>query len=272
MSPTPPDEELDELLAFLAKKFHYDFRHYARASLTRRVEQAARSLDVEGPRGVMQELDARPERFGEVLSNLSVTVSEMFRDPPFFRALRHDVVPYLATFPFIRAWVAGCSTGEELYSLAVILRESNLLDRSLVYATDINPLALASAEKGIFPVDRMRGFSESYREAGGPGSLADHYHAASGGAVFDPELRKRMVFSDHSLATDGVFGEMHLILCRNVLIYFDRTLQDRAIGLFKDALAHFGFLGLGAKETLRFSAYESAFTTVSAEQRWYRRC
>ena len=191
--------------------------------------------------------------------------------PTRVNALREQVVPHLRTYPSLKVWVAGCGDGEELYSLAILFREEGLEDRTLFYATEINSAALKKAEAGIYGLDRVALFTENHRKSGGRSSLSDYYTAAYGAAVFDKSLRARTVFSDHSLVSDQVFGEIHLISCRNVLIYFDRALQDRAIGLFQDSLVHGGFLGLGAKETLRFSSHAAGFADFVRQERIYRR-
>jgi chemotaxis protein methyltransferase CheR len=198
-------------------------------------------------------------------------VSEMFRDPSYFRALREKVLPHLRTYPSLKVWIAGCSAGEELYSLAILLREEGLYERTLFYATDINPDALSAAEAGLYSLDRIRRFTENHQKSGGKSSLSNYYTAAYGRAVFDKSLRDRVVFSDHSLVTDAVFAEMHLISCRNVMIYFDRALQDRAIGLFRDSLTRKGFLGLGSKESLRFSKHAAGFSDFAPEEKIYQR-
>jgi chemotaxis protein methyltransferase CheR len=198
-------------------------------------------------------------------------VTELFRDPSYFRALREQVVPVLRTYPSLKVWVAGCSTGEEAYSLAILLRVEGLLERTLIYATDINSAALRKAEAGVYPEDSLPAFAANYRLAGMPGALSEHYTAAYGRAVFDRGLRGRIVFSDHSLATDSVFAEVQLVSCRNVLIYFDRALQDRAIGLFQESLGRRGFLGIGTKESLRFGAHAAKFDELLPEERLYRK-
>jgi chemotaxis protein methyltransferase CheR len=195
----------------------------------------------------------------------------MFRDPSYFLALRDKVVPLLRTYPSLKMWVAGCSTGEEVYSLAILLREEGLLERTLIYATDINPQTLQKAAAGVYAADRVAGFTENHRKAGGRASLSDYYTAAYGKAVFDKSFRRHIVFSDHSLATDSVFAEVQLVSCRNVLIYFNRDLQDRAVGLFRDALCRKGFLGIGMKESLRFSSHAEAFTDVVYESRIFQK-
>lgn len=212
-----------------------------------------------------------PKLFPRLLDFLTVQVSEMFRDPGYFLAMRESVVPLLRTYPSLKVWIAGCSAGEEAYSFAVLLREEGLLDRTLIYATDINPQALKLAEAGVYDVSRMAAFTENHRRSGGRGSLSDHYSAAYGRAVIDKSLRKHMVFSDHSLATDSVFAEVQLVSCRNVLIYFDRALQDRALALFGQSLCRRGFLGIGSKESVRFSSQAAVFDDLVPRERIYRK-
>lgn len=265
------DIELRLLLDAIYLKYHYDFRQYAQASLKRRLRTAMSQMGC----ATLSQLQGRvlhePALFTQLLNFLTVPVSEMFRDPAYFLALREQVMPVLRTYPSLKLWVAGCSTGEEVYSLAILLRESGLLDRSLIYATDINPHTLQQAQAGVYAVDRMAGFTENHRRSGGTSSLSDYYTAAYGRALIDPSLKKHIVFSDHSLATDTVFAEVQLVSCRNVLIYFDRELQDRAVGLFSDALCRGGFLGIGARESLRFSAHAADFQDVDKEQRIFQK-
>jgi chemotaxis protein methyltransferase CheR len=264
------DIELPLLLEAIHAKYHYDFRQYATASLKRRLSTAIERFGCRSLSGLQERVLREPDVFHELLDYLTVQVSEMFRDPPFFRALREQVIPVLHTYPSLRVWVAGCSTGEEFYSLAILLREERLLDRTTIYATDINPQALEAAEKGIFPSERLAGFSEAYLASGGRGSLSDYCTVGYGSTIFDKTLRRDAVFSDHSLATDSAFAEVQLITCRNVLIYLDRSLQDRAIGVFKDSLSRKCFLALGAKETLTFSSHAAAFSSFIREQRIYQ--
>jgi chemotaxis protein methyltransferase CheR len=209
--------------------------------------------------------------FPQLLDFLTVQVSEMFRDPSYFLALREKVLPILRTYPSLKVWVAGCSAGEEAYSLAILLREEGLLERSLIYATDINARSLRVAQAGVYEVARVASFTSNHRKSGSKHSLSEYYTAAYGAARFDGSLRERIVFSDHSLATDAVFAEVHLVSCRNVLIYFNRRLQDRALGLFHEALTLRGFLGLGSKESLRFSAHARRFEELVPSERIYRR-
>ncbi len=265
------DLEIQLLLEALYRRYHYDFRSYARASIKRRLTQAREQLGVASISALQEALLHDPTMLQKLLAYLTVQVSEMFRDPSYFRALREKVVPHLRTYPSLKVWVAGCSQGEELYSLAILFREEGLEERTIFYATDIAPEALRAAEAGVYPMDRMRKFTENHQKSGGRSSLSDYYTADYGRAILDKSLRSRVVFSDHSLVTDAVFGEMHLISCRNVLIYFDRALQDRAIGLFRDSLARKGFLGLGSKESLRFSAHAAAFADFVPGEKIYQR-
>ena len=265
------DSEIRGLLDDLYGRFHYDFRHYAMASLRRRLAAAQVRYGAESVSALRARLTAEPLMLTALLDFLTVQVSEMFRDPGYFLALRTEVLPLLATYPQLRIWVPGCSAGEEAYSIAVLLREEGLLDRSFIYATDINPAALARARAGIFDTARMAQFTGNHRLSGARSSLSDHYHAAPGGALMDASLRERIMFSDHSLATDSVFSEVQLISCRNVLIYFDRPLQNRALDLFHQALCHRGYLGLGIKETLRFTSQAANFEDVRSDVKLYRR-
>jgi len=265
------DIELPLLLEAIYRRYHYDFRGYASASLKRRLAQA---MDRFSCRTLSQLQDLvlhQPVLFPTLLDFLTVQVSEMFRDPPYFRALREKVVPLLRTYPSLKVWVAGCSTGEEVYSLAILLQEEGLLERSLIYATDINASALERAQSGIYDAARVAGFTDNHRKSGARSSLSDYYTAAYGKAVFDKSLKSNIVFADHSLSTDSAFSEVQLVSCRNVLIYFDRQLQDRVLGLFRDSLCRKGFLGLGAKESVRFSAHSYAFSDFVANDKIFRK-
>lgn len=271
MDSTAQDIELKLLLDAIYLKYHYDFRQYATVSLQRRLLLAAENFGCRTLSQLQDRLLHEPLIFPSLLDYLTVQVSEMFRDPTYYRTLRESVVPLLSTYPFLKLWVAGCSTGEEVYSLAILLREEGLLERTLIYATDINPGALQKAEAGVYPVDRIATFTQNHIASGARSSLSDYYTAAYGNAVFDRSLKKHVVFSDHSLATDSVFAEVQFLSCRNVLIYFDRELQERALGLFKDSLCRKGFLGLGARESLRFSQHEAAFSVISRDDRIFQK-
>jgi chemotaxis protein methyltransferase CheR len=265
------DIELRLLLDAIYLRYHYDFRGYAAASLKRRLTHAPSRFGCQTLSQLQDKVLHEPATFPALLSLLTVPVSEMFRDPSYFLSLREKVVPLLRTYPSLKVWVAGCSTGEEVYSLAILLREEGLLERTLIYATDINPQTLQTAAAGVYTVDRIAGFTENHRKAGGHASLSDYYTAAYGRAVFNKAFRQHIVFSDHSLATDSVFAEVQLVSCRNVLIYFNRELQDRAVGLFRDALCRKGFLGIGMKEALRFSRHAQSFTDVVYEDRIFQK-
>jgi len=265
------DIELHLLIDAIYLKYHYDFRGYAPASLKRRLTAALAPFGCLTFSQLQDKVLHEPASVPALLDFLTVPVSEMFRDPGYFRALRHTVVPVLRTYPSLKVWVAGCGTGEEVYSLAILLREEGLLERTLIYATDINPHTLQKASAGVYDVERIAGFTEAHRKSGGSSSLSDYYTAAYGRAVLDKSLRERIVFSDHSLATDSVFAEVHLVSCRNVLIYFNRDLQDRAVGLFRDSLCRKGFLGIGSKETLRFSSHSESFDELARDERIYQK-
>ena len=265
------DIELQLFVDAIFLKYHYDFRSYANASLKRRLAAAMMRFECATLSQLQDRVIHDTTVFPALLDYLTVQVSEMFRDPGYFLALRTKVIPLLRTYPSLKIWIAGCSTGEEAYSMAILLREEGLLERTLIYATDINLRALEQAEAGVYAVERVAGFTDNHRQSGASTSLSDYYTAAYGRAVFDKSLRAQIVFSDHSLATDSVFAEMQLVSCRNVLIYFTRELQERAIGLFREALSHKGFLGIGSKESLRFSAHADAFEDFVMPERIYRK-
>jgi chemotaxis protein methyltransferase CheR len=265
------DIEIRLLVEAVYLRWGHDFRDYAPASLKRRVLQAQQRMGVPSVSALQERVLHSPAEFDVLLQYLTVPVSSMFRDPEYFLALRQHAVPVLRTYPSIKVWVAGCSTGEEPYSLAILLHEEGLLERTILYATDINPASLDRGRQGIFPLEHMQAFTRNYQRAGGTASFSDYYTAAYGGALFQKWLRDAITFADHSLATDAVFAETQLVSCRNVLIYFNRRLQDRALGLFHDSLSHRGFLGIGTKETLDFSAYADRFEPVSRAERLYRR-
>lgn len=262
--------ELDLLLDEVHRRYHYDFRCYARSSLHRRIAQAQSSLESPSIRHLRDRIIREPGAFTELLRHLTVQVSDFFRDPGYHRIFRKKVVPHLATFPSVKVWVAGCGAGEEAYSIAIILHEERLLERSLIYATDIDAESLQAAETGMYELGRVCGFSENYIRAGGRASLSNYYTTDYSRVVFSPMLRKHVLFSDHSLATDAVFAEVHLVSCRNVLIYFDQALQNRVIGLFRESLCPRGFLGLGSQETLTFSTHAAAFAAFAPTEQIYR--
>ncbi|MEB0135083.1 CheR family methyltransferase [Actimicrobium sp. CCC2.4] len=265
------DIEIGLLVEAIYLRYSYDFRDYSGASQARRILHAAAQMEC----ATVSELQSRvlhdADAFARLLQYLTIPTSEMFRDPAYFLALREQVVPILKTYPSLKIWIAGCSTGEEVVSMAILLHEEGLLERCIVYATDINPQSLERARKGVYPLDRMGEYALSYQRAGGRASLSDYYTAAYGAALFDRSLFERISFSDHSLATDSVFSETHLVCCRNVLIYFNRGLQERALGLFHESLCHRGFLGLGSKESVDFSGHAALFEPVARSERIYRK-
>jgi chemotaxis protein methyltransferase CheR len=265
------DIELRHLLDALDRKYCYDFRGYSMASLKRRLTHGRERFGCRTYLELEDLLLHDPSMLPEMISVLTVQVSELFRDPNYFRGIREHVVPHLKTYPSLKVWVAGCSAGEELYSLVILFREEGLEERTIFYGTDINGEALKKARAGVYEQERIPRFTENHQLSGGKSSLSDYYTAAYGSVILDKSLRKRAVFSDHSLVTDQVFAEAHLISCRNVLIYFDRDLQDRAVGLFKDSLVRKGFLGLGSRESLRFSKHAAAFSEFDREERIYQR-
>lgn len=270
MRSEPRDPELTSLLDAIYHTYHYDFRRYAEASLLRRMRNALVYFRVTTLSRLQDKLLREPAMFNQLLRFLTVQVSDMFRDPIYFKALRDKIVPYLRTYASLKIWVAGCSTGEEAYSLAILLDEEGLLERSMIYATDINPEALRTAQDGVFETERLARFSENYLLSGGKRSLSDHYAAAYSGAVMDRRLKRTIVFSDHSLATDHPFAEAQLVSCRNVLIYFQRELQERALEVLAGSLCRKGFLGLGSKETLRFASLAPRFEECDADARIFR--
>jgi chemotaxis protein methyltransferase CheR len=263
--------EIELLLEGVFRHYGFDFRSYAYASIRRRLWKR---LEAEGLRAI-SELQALvlhdPEAMERLLLDLSVNVTAMFRDPGFYLAFREIAIPLLKTWPFIRIWHAGCSTGEEVYSMAILLQEEGLYDRSRIYATDINDVVLQQAKAGIFPLNRMQEYTENYIRAGGKRSFSEYYTAKYDGALFSPSLTRNVVFSQHNLVTDRSFAEFNVIFCRNVLIYFDRELQDRVHELFYESLAMFGVLALGAKESLRFSKYEPCYERLHAREKMYKK-
>lgn len=263
--------EIDLLLEAIFRRYGYDFRHYARASMERRIHYGMERLDCRQVSELTRRILYEPEFFQDLIDSFSITVTEMFRDPEVYAFLRKQVVPYLATYPFIKVWHAGCATGEEVYSLAVILEEEGILERTTIYATDFNESALMAAREGIYPIDRLKAYSENYRKSGGRETLSNYYHAEYDSVIMAKSLKKNITFARHNLASDQVFGEMHLVVCRNVMIYFDRTLQERVLTLFDDSLIGNGFLCLGSKESLRFSSLAAKYRELDPHLKVYRK-
>jgi chemotaxis protein methyltransferase CheR len=263
--------EIELLLEGIYQQYGFDFRSYAYASIRRRLWKRIEAEGLSTISGLQDQVLHNPPMMEKLLLDLSINVTSMFRDPTFYRVFREQVVPTLRTYPFIRIWHAGCATGEEVYSMAILLEEEGLYERSRIYATDINEVVLQKAKSGIFPLDRMQEYTENYIAAGGKRAFSDYYTAKYDGALFSPGLTKNVVFSQHNLVTDRSFSEFNVILCRNVLIYFDKTLQSRVVSLFYDSLAMFGILALGSKESLRFSPYEECYEQINGPEKIYRK-
>jgi chemotaxis protein methyltransferase CheR len=263
--------EIDLLLEGMYRRYAVDFRGYARGSLRRRLQQRAAAEQVASMSALQALVLHDPTAMDRLLIDLSINVTTMFRDPAFFVAFRAQVVPLLHTYPFIRIWNAGCSTGEEVYSLAILLTEEGLYDRARIYATDFNEQVLTRARAAEFPLHRMREYTDNYIRAGGAEAFSSYYTAAGDLARLDSALARNIVFAQHNLVSDRSFNEFNVILCRNVMIYFAPSLQERVHGLLYDSLATFGVLGLGNKESTRFSGHADAYETINAEQKLYRR-
>lgn len=271
-----PDDELEavELVGLLDgvyRYYGYDFRDYARSSLRRRIRERVRTEGVRTISGLKEKVLHDRAAMERLLLGLSINVSAMFRDPSFYRAFRGRVVPLLRTYPFIRIWQAGCSTGEEVYSMAILLEEEGLYDRCRIYATDMNEVVLERARAGIFPLARMKDYTLNYQRADGKTAFSDYYTASYGNAIFRASLRRNVVFAHHNLASDGPFNEFQVIVCRNVMIYFNKELQARVLDLFLGSLVRLGFLCLGSKESLQYTRSEAAFDEFVAGEKIYRR-
>jgi chemotaxis protein methyltransferase CheR len=262
------DIEIDILLNDVLELYGYDFNLYSKASLTRRVNRLF-SLDKFSTFDNFREkVISDKDYFKRFVEEITVNVTEMFRDPFFYKVIREELLPQLATKPFIRIWHAGCSTGEEVYSMAILLQEANLLKKSLIYATDINPEVLEKAKTGIFPLSMLRQYSENYILSGGREDFSSYYSANYGSAKFNDSLSERMIFSTHNLVSDGSFNEFHLIMCRNVFIYFDKELQQQVFNLFDSSLELLGYMALGSKETLKFSTVFPKYRQIGKEKIW----
>lgn len=269
-----PDLEALEIQLLLEGVFRYygfDFRNYAPASLKRRIWNTIRSEQLTSVSGLQEKVLHDPACMERFLLGLSVNVTAMFRDPSFYLAFRSKVVPLLRTYPFIRIWHAGCSTGEEVYSMAIVLQEAGLYQRCRLYATDMNEMVLRKAKAGIFPLRFMQEYTQNYLLAGGKQSFSEYYTAAYDNAIFRSSLKENIVFSQHNLATDGSFNEFNVILCRNVLIYFNKSLQERVHNLFYESLGRFGVLGLGRQESIKFTAQEKHYEALASSEKLYRR-
>jgi chemotaxis protein methyltransferase CheR len=275
MSPMKTDAieiiELDLLLEAVYRRCGYDFRNYARASIERRTRQFLSSSGFSS----LSDMTGRVLRDEHLLSRfvqyLSVTVTEMFRDPFVFLAVREQITPLLRTWPHVKVWCAGCATGEEVYSLAIVLKEEGLYEKSIIYATDFNDASLDQARQGVYPADKIREATRNYQLSGGKSFFSHYYHAHYGAVALDGALKERITFANHNLVTDQVFGEIHLVFCRNVLIYFNRDLQERVLELFTASLVHGGILCLGTKEDLQFTSVARRYELVNRDAKFYKK-
>lgn len=263
--------EIELLLEGMFRYYGFDFRDYALASLRRRIWNTIHSEQLNTVSGLQERVLHDPNCLERFLLGLSVNVTSMFRDPSFYLSFRQKVVPLLRTYPFIRIWLAGCSTGEEVYSMAILLEEEKLYHRCRIYATDMNEIVLRQAKAGIYPLDLMQEYTQNYFQAGGKRSFSEYYTAAYEHAIFRSSLRDNIIFSQHNLATDRSFNEFNVILCRNVLIYFNQSLQERVHKLLYDSLSHFGVLGLGRQESLKFTPHEQQYEALDQREKLYRR-
>ncbi|MFZ2958746.1 MAG: CheR family methyltransferase [Candidatus Ozemobacteraceae bacterium] len=263
--------EIDLLLEAIFRRYGYDFRSYSRASIERRVMQFLAMNGLPTVSGMIPMVLRDKEFFGKLARFFSIAVTEMFRDPFVYAVMRAKVIPLLRTWSRFKVWHAGCATGEEVYSLAILLKEEGVYDRATIYATDFNDEVLEQARDGIYEIGKLQEATRNYQQAGGKASLAEYYHARYDAAVMDSALKERIVFSNHNLVSDSVFGEMHLVFCRNVLIYFNRDLQNRALELFSDSLVRGGFLCLGTKETMQFTKFNDHFVAVDEKARIFKK-
>lgn len=267
-----PTSELENFLITIRHKYDYDFTDYAVESLKRRISGFMVKKSINDLTTLGNILVREEYVFEEFIQELSVTVTEMFRDPSFYRSLREKIIKRLATYPILKIWIAGCATGEEVYSVAILLSEEGLLDRSIIFATDINQKSLQIAKEGVFPLDAMKLYTRNYQEAGGKSAFSEYYLARYNSVLIDRGLKEKIVFSPHNLAVDRSFNEFHLIICRNVLIYFNQKLQNKVLSLFYESLCPFGFMGLGNKESLLFSEKKNCFEEVDKRERIFMKC
>ena len=262
------DEELEYLIKDVYDLYGYDFSLYSRASFKRRVNRICLIDKFTSFAELRYTLINESNYLKRFIEEVTVNVTEMFRDPYFFKELRENILPQLGTYPLIRIWIAGCSTGEEAYSVAILLKEAGLHHKSLIYATDINPSVLETARAGVFPISQMKTYSENYILSGGKKDFSDYYTANYDSARFDSSLKEKMILSTHNLVSDSSFNSFQLIVCRNVLIYFDKPLQERVFKLFDDSLENLGYLALGSKETLRFSNLGKTYQQINDQKIW----
>jgi len=265
------DLEIKVLLETIYQRYDYDFRLYSPASIKRRIEHYLGKTDFNNISEMIPSIIYDKSFFESLFYTISIPVTEMFRDPHVFKAIRKEVVPVLKTYPFIKVWIAGCATGEEAYSLAILLKEEGLYDRCQIYATDFNDEALSKAKKGIYPIDKIRQYTENYRKSGGKNPFSNYFQSQYGSVVLDTSLKKNIVFANYNFTTDTIFGEMNLIMCRNVMIYFNKTLQNLVFKLFHESLSSKGFLCIGSKESMSFSDISGKFKQIAKEVKIFSR-
>ncbi len=269
------DENIDiEITLFLEAillKYGYDFKNYSNAHIKRRLLHRLRTAKINNISEMQHKILYDKDFFRLILTDLSINVTEMFRDPLFYKEIREKVIPILKTYPFLKIWHAGCSTGEEVYSMAILLKEEGIYNRTQIYATDFNQLVLKKASDGIYSIDKIKEYTANYQKSGGNRSFSDYYTAKYNSVIVDKSLKENIVFADHNLVSDSIFAEVNLIICRNVLIYFDRVLQNKVIKLFEESLITGGFLGLGIKEDIRFTESSDNFKTFDKTQKIFRK-
>jgi chemotaxis protein methyltransferase CheR len=265
------DIEIKLFLEAILLKYGYDFKNYSNAHIKRRLLHRLITANINSISEMQYKILYDKNFFRLTLADLSINVTEMFRDPLFYKAIREKVIPVLKTYPFIKIWHAGCSTGEEVFSMAILLKEEGIYDRTQIYATDFNQIVLKKASDAIYSIDKIKEYTANYQKSGGKRSFSDYYTAKYNSVIFDKSLKENIVFADHNLVSDSIFAEVNLIICRNVLIYFDRILQNKVIKLFEESLITGGFLGLGTKEDIRFTKSADNFSTFDANQKIYRK-
>jgi chemotaxis protein methyltransferase CheR len=263
--------EIELLIEAVSRYYGYDFSNYSKAHIKRRLKVFQNKHHFESISQMQHHVLHNHVFFEDFLNNFSINVTEMFRDPSFYKDFRENVIPVLKTYPYLKIWIAGCATGEEVYSFAIMLKEEGLLKRTTIYATDFNKEAIKKANKGIYEIDTIKGYTSNYQKSGGKRSFSDYYMANYNSVIIDKSLKENVVYAEHNLVTDGVFTEANLIICRNVLIYFNRELQDKVFKLFNDSLITGGFLALGTKETIQFSSINNKFSTISSGNKIYKK-
>lgn len=263
--------EIDLILEAIYEKHGYDFRNYGRAHIKRRLLHRLQLSKLKSISEMQYKLLYEDSFFNLILKDFSINVTEMFRDPSFYKQLREEIIPILKTYPFIKIWHAGCSSGEEVYSMAILLMEEGLYDRTQIYATDFNHQILGKAKEGIYPISKIKEFTMNYQKSGGTGSFSDYYIAKYDSVIFNNDLKKNIIFAEHNLVNDSAFAEIHLLMCRNVLIYFNKELQNQVIKLFSSSILPGGYLCLGTKESIQFTDSNKSFTAIFDNEKIFKK-